>query len=445
VQAVGPKADHGGRTLPILGSVMNAQNFRRSQCGAVIIQVAVALLALTAFSALVLDYGVLWASRGQAQNAADAGALSAAINLLSDSTNTTGAVTAAQKVAYLNDVWGQYNQAADVLVTTGLTCPTSAGGGSGCVRVDVERGATDRNGGIHTNTLPTFFANIFGLHSQAINATAMAQVTAANGVTCIKPWTIPDRWSDGDETPINGWAQTDVFNPPTDTYTQGVSGFKYPNDVGIEIVMKGDNNAWSAGWMQELQFPACTGSNPSCYGTEITSCPSWIPTVGLYDGSVPCGKSDTPDPTHGCIQVKPGVSQGPTSSGVGTLVGLDRSATWDSVNKKVTNSCMDTHSCVDANGNSIAISPRIIPIALFDPSAYWNENCGGNTCNAQVVNLFGYFLEGMCNDVYGNNGAPSYCDKPTQDVVGIMMAYPGVLLSGGTTTSTFAKAVRLVR
>jgi Putative Flp pilus-assembly TadE/G-like len=407
--------------------------------------VAVALLALTAFSALVLDYGVLWASRGQAQNAADGGALSAAITLLNDSTNTAGAVTAAQKVAYLNDVWGQYNQAADVLVTTGLTCPASAGGGPGCVRVDVQRGATDRNGGAHTNTLPTFFANIFGVSSQAINATAMAQVTAANGVTCIKPWTVPDKWADNDESG-GGWAQTDTFTPPTDTYTQGVTGFKYPTDVGIEVVLKTDNtSAWSAGWMQELQFPACTGSSPGCYGAEITSCPSWIPTVGLYDGSVPCGKNDNPDPQHGCIQVKPGSSVGPTKSGVDTLVALDSSARWDSSNKKVTNSCMDNNSCVDASGNPTSISPRIVPIALFDPSAYYTENCGGNTCNAQVTNLFGFFLEGMCSDVYSGPSTPAYCDKPTKDVIGIMMQYPGVLLSGGTTTSTFAKAVRLVR
>ena len=47
--------------------------------GAVLIQVTVALLALLALSAFVFDYGVMWASRGQAQNAADAGALSGAV------------------------------------------------------------------------------------------------------------------------------------------------------------------------------------------------------------------------------------------------------------------------------------------------------------------------------------------------------------------------------
>ena len=49
--------------------------------GAVLLQVAVALLALLALSGFVFDYGVMWVSRGQAQTAADAGALAGAISL----------------------------------------------------------------------------------------------------------------------------------------------------------------------------------------------------------------------------------------------------------------------------------------------------------------------------------------------------------------------------
>ena len=51
---------------------------RDSERGAILIHVAVGLIALIAFSALVVDYGVLWVSRHQAQNAADAAAHAAA-------------------------------------------------------------------------------------------------------------------------------------------------------------------------------------------------------------------------------------------------------------------------------------------------------------------------------------------------------------------------------
>ena len=47
--------------------------------GAILVQVAIAILVLTALSTFVVDHGILWVSRGQAQNAADAGALSGAV------------------------------------------------------------------------------------------------------------------------------------------------------------------------------------------------------------------------------------------------------------------------------------------------------------------------------------------------------------------------------
>src|SRR6202007_1651935 len=88
------------------------------------------------------------------------------------------------------------------------------GGGPGCVRVDVMRGAKDSNGTQHTNTLPTFFATLVGIGSQAVNATATAQVTSGNAVQCIKPWIVADKWRDGDEAPIGGWAQDGTVKSP---------------------------------------------------------------------------------------------------------------------------------------------------------------------------------------------------------------------------------------
>ena len=165
-----------------------SRSVRHSERGAMVIMVAIALLALTFFSAIVLDYGVVWTSRGQAQTAADAGALSAAWWLFDFPTDFTGAQVAARKLANANAVWGENPQTADVLVQTQLTCPPLTGGGNDCVRVDVQRGATDRNGGLHTNVLPTWFANIGGITSQKIQATATAQIAAANSTGCMRPW-----------------------------------------------------------------------------------------------------------------------------------------------------------------------------------------------------------------------------------------------------------------
>src|SRR6185295_13873646 len=98
------------------------------------------LLGLTAFSALVVDYGIMWAARSQAQNAADAGAHAAALHMLFNPGANADAVTSAKKTANINLVWGAPNAPADVLVNLPITCPPGTGGGTGCVKVDVVRG-----------------------------------------------------------------------------------------------------------------------------------------------------------------------------------------------------------------------------------------------------------------------------------------------------------------
>jgi Flp pilus assembly protein TadG len=432
-----------------------SRSIARSERGAVIIQVAIALLALTAFSALVLDYGVLWTSRGQAQNAADAGALAAAITLKFNPSDTAGAVAAAKKLANANAVWTVNTADANILVQTGLTCPPGSGGGPGCVRVDVLRGSTDRNGGTHTNTLPTFFANLVGINSQAINATAMAQVSSGDSLSCIKPWIVADKWIEGDETPIGSWDQNSNYNPPIDTYVK--PGFNYIADRGLELPLKpGVIGTWSAGWAMEIEWPGHTGSSE--YRDNIESCPSWVPTVSLYDDpTYPCSaRGDTPDPSKGCISVKTGMSQGPTSLGVNYLVNQDSSASWSATGGTdglggVTGGCMfnDPPNCT--NSESPDISPRVVPIAVFNTEAYYNESgsCSGTTCVAQVVEFLGFFIEGMCSDVYSPGSRPTYCGTNAdaqKTVLGRIMKYPGQALNnGGTTTSTFATAVRLVR
>src|SRR5689334_13041749 len=52
---------------------------RKSEEGAILIQVAISIFVLMCFLVFVFDYGIVWASRAQAQNSADAGALAGAI------------------------------------------------------------------------------------------------------------------------------------------------------------------------------------------------------------------------------------------------------------------------------------------------------------------------------------------------------------------------------
>ena len=70
---------------------------------------------------------------------------------------------------------------------------------------------------------------------------------------------------------------------------------------------------------------------------------------------------------------------------------------------------------------------------------------------AKVENLLGFFIEGMCDDVYPNAATrPPYCGtnaEAQKSVVGRLMAYPGQFKSaaGSAGPSTFLKVVRLIR
>ena len=111
--------------------------------GAVLVHVAVAMLALLAFSALVIDYGALWVSRRQAQNAADAAALAGALSLaFDDPDDIPRAQAGAAAAGVANQVWGAAPSilpATDVLL---VPCPPGAPGlPDTCIRANVYRSA----------------------------------------------------------------------------------------------------------------------------------------------------------------------------------------------------------------------------------------------------------------------------------------------------------------
>ena len=79
----------------------------RSENGAVLVYVALAMIGLVAFSALSVDYGVMWSSRRQAQNAADAAAHAGAVSLAFDNpSDFERARAVAETVGETNTVFG---------------------------------------------------------------------------------------------------------------------------------------------------------------------------------------------------------------------------------------------------------------------------------------------------------------------------------------------------
>jgi hypothetical protein len=110
---------------------------------------------------------------------------------------------------------------------------------------------------------------------------------------------------------------------------------------------------------------------------------------------------------------------------------------------------MATGTC--SNPTGLDLSPRIAPIAIFDPVSYINSGCSGNNCVARVVNLLGFFIEGMCSDVYPSVATrPTWCGTKSEaekTVIGRLMPYPGEYSgeAGNAGNTSFLETTTLVR
>jgi Flp pilus assembly protein TadG len=391
---------------------------RSAEHGAILIHVAVALVVLMAFTTFVVDYGVLWVARGQAQNAADAAALAGAVAVAfddgTDLTDTGPVKQSAYALSQSNFVWGE---SPNVRLATDITFPVCPDGTNTCLRVDVYRNQ-DRG-----NPLPVFFGALIGLTQQGIQATATTEVRAANASDCLKPWAIPDKWVEN--YPVPGpWVPGEEFNkyeepngpplPNPDIYippdaNQPGTGFTLEADYGTELLLKpgNPNAATSPGWFFPLQL---TEPGAAEYEESIVGCSGTVWGVGDE------------------IPVEPGNMIGPTVQGVRDLIDLDPYATWDPVSESVVGSCSQQSppSCP-----GYTRSPRIVVVPVFDTGAYEDGRQTGRL-TVRVVNILGFFIASL----QGN------------DVRGYLVTGAGLLDAGNGNLngeSSFAKNIVLLR
>ena len=432
-----------------------------TQRGAVLIHVAIAILGLVAFTAFVVDYGVMWVSRGQVQTSADAGALSGAIALAFDSpSDFTGAKEKAQAVATANLVFGAAPDVQLADVTFPACPPGLPGPPDTCVKVDAFRNQA-RN-----NPLPMFFGQAVGVGDQGVLATATAAVISGTMTDCLKPWAVIDRWDefDGAETDWDTPAGDTDFTPNStfdrynsapnappqenDTYvppgpnTNG-TGFRLPLDEGRRFAVKTDTNTnaeVSAGWFRAIRIPRLDGqTGGNVYNNNITTC------GGLPNGYwVPGNSVECPDDigngdaaywaTQGCYGTEPGNMVGPTGQGIADLVARDPGASF----------VQDT-GIVGSAFSPATSSPRVVPVGVIDINHFMAQDPNGANGVLKLVNIFGFFIEGM-GDVDAN-GNLSCCSKGGKAVIGRIMTIPslGSGMSTLPTTSSFLKRVILVR
>ena len=344
-------------------------NLRRhvaDETGMSMVFVSVGFMAFFAATTLAIDVGLMMSARGQAQNAADAGALAGVTafvyNDFDDRTESGPAVQSAINTAISNKVLG-----GDVeVLPADVTFPIGSGGQYDRVQVNVRK-----------NNIPTLIANIFNVPYFDITATATAEAAPANAMTCVKPFTIPDKWIENNAPPwtINSTfdrydnkgnviANADVYIPPSATYKTWTQ-----DDAGTYFVLRaGTGNNIEPTMYYSWKMPSAIGGD--YYRENIANCNT--ETI----------------PMNVTMTQEPGAKEGPTIDGMRDLYDKDPHAYWDDDLKRVI--------------SEFGQSPRVFPIPLYDPDVYQLGHQEGRVATLVSRNWLGFFVEGFNgNEVYG--------------------------------------------
>lgn len=362
----------------------------RAEHGAVLAQVGICVFVLMAFNVFVLDYGLLWVARGQAQNAADAAALAGAVargydDRINPPTPTGLAASVARSVAEHNVIW---QHAGTPMVF--FDCPPGVTGR--CTRVDVHRD------GLHgSRTLDVLFGPILGIDSQQVRATATAVTANGNASPCMRAIAFADGWEEnrapgaqfnrfyeGTAPPAPGTLLTnpDVYTPPSATYAGRT---RVSTDYNFRIVWDLSDAAMFGPVTRELPVPLDLPGSRTFF-QNATSCSGQ--TVALNQ----------------TLPVHTGIHSNEVEDALENIYNQDPGADYNYGESRIVNSCAP---------NCAPISPRLIAVALYDPARFqlgratadWTQpavGCPTNEPCVTVTNIIGFFIHRI--DTWGGFG-----------------------------------------
>ena len=309
----------------------------------------------------------MWVSRGQAQNAADAGALAGAISLAFDNPDRFRRRARRGRLPWPartgSGARRRTSRRADV---TFPPCPPGAPGCAGHVR----EGGRVPQSGAGGNPLPTFFRRLVGVANQGVRATATAQVVAGDSDRL--PEAVGDsgqvagpqgqpaghrsgREDDFERYVQNGsnvggahsgglsrWDLRGIDGPARGLPARRACGTTAPIPEARQPE-PGDQSRAGISRSSSIRLEGPGGNN---YQDNIARCD---PTV-IGPGSELRGR-------------RPGNMIGPTNHGIRGLIAQDAGADWIAGGNgagRPVGGCMTAGTC--------GISPRLVAIAVFDPA-----------------------------------------------------------------------------
>jgi hypothetical protein len=394
-------------------------NRRQGEQGVTIVLVAAAIVAILAMAALAIDIASLYVAHGEAQRAADAGALAGAQvmvaagvtadpgNLSLQSTAQTLARQEATQIAQQNLIGG-------TPPSVNVSFPNAGSTAAFAINPQVTVSVTRSNP-------PVFFGRIWGATVASVSASATAEafnpsnsssVTAsAAGVPiaphCVKPWVIPNTDPILGSTFITastgaithpGAAPTGVIGesfslkdnckpPPGNLSGCNLSGYRdNPPKVlpggSLEYIVPG----YATSPPPSSALPSCAGSD--AYEQNIEACnPSPFSCVGTNNGTVDFGSNTHQDTFNGlqCL-----IHQG---SGQDTLdtTALPGTRIIAGAGNPLIPSVLP--------GNFVSVSRSVVTIPIFD------DTIGPITASGQV-NIIGFMQAFINNSGSGNGDIP---------------------------------------
>ena len=367
------------------------RKFRRDEDGFSLVFVGLGFMGFLSATMLAIDVGMLMTARSQAQNAADAGALAGATSLAFDDWDDRSATGPAVLNAIAAAEANKVISGTVSVLPADIEFPNDPSGQPNRVKVTVYRS------GPRGNAVPTLIAKYFGISTANISATATAEASPANAMTCVKPFTIPDKWIEKNPV-VKPFEPSDNFlrwkkqggnvllTNPADVYepayvdntpptrNASYSGYNMEANRGVKLVLRaGTGNNIQPSFYFSLSMTDDMGGQD--YRWNIANC-----NHSIYHWGDP-------------LVQEPGAMEGPTVQGILELIAKDPGAVWDDGIRGVKNSAF-------GEGRQ---SPRIFPIPLFDPDYYNANKENGRNATLRVANWIGFFVEyvGSGNEIHG--------------------------------------------
>jgi hypothetical protein len=438
---------------------------RHDDRGVSILIIAVSMVFVLGMAGLGIDLASLYVARGQAQRAADAGALAAAQYLGKDCTAANGSVTpscqaiAKQKAAAVANVNLIAGVSPNISATNDVDVRFLVTNASDPqIQVIASRDTA------HSNPMPTFFVKIFGINSANVSAVAVAEAFNPAGggppvgAMCLKPWLMPncdwDHPASTSPAPPSGYlnpACVDNSTTPPTQYSQYIDsspsapystalinpGPVSQNGVqGQMITIKSSDPTAAAGPSQfyPIYLPA---------GKPATSCPSCAngtsggtgsSSGAFYRQNIECCNATPISCGDQTIQPITGNMVGPTAQGVDCLIHEKGGSGQDTMTVNTSGGLGDLWTITAGSANpygysgAIDSSDSIITVPLYDGTPL----CPGGSCSQTNIKVNGYLQLFLTGETSGNVSGYVMNVIPCPSAGGNPGSTGGTVASGGS-------------